>query len=69
MTTTSTVAPRVWLAATPCAVPADRPVVRDQMGRQWGPENHTDCYCTADGRHHADWRELHTLFDLVEVTR
>ncbi|PKV99587.1 hypothetical protein ATK30_0567 [Amycolatopsis echigonensis] len=62
---TTATAPRVWLAATP----ADRPVVRDQMGRRWQPENHADSYRTADGRHHADWRELHTLFDLVEVPR
>ena len=61
-------APRVWLAARPCPCPADRPAVRDQMGRRWQPdEDAADCYCTADGRHRADWAELHTLSDLVEV--
>ncbi|WP_268815956.1 hypothetical protein [Amycolatopsis alkalitolerans] len=41
--------------------------MRDHLGRCWRPEHETDCYCTADGRHHVAWRELHTLFDLVEV--
>ncbi|GAB3375707.1 hypothetical protein [Amycolatopsis echigonensis] len=66
---TTATPPRVWLAAAPCPAPADRPVVRDQMGRRWQPENNADSYRTADGRHHADWLELHTLFDLVEVPR
>jgi hypothetical protein len=65
----TTVRPRVWLVAglgnTPN--PVDRPVVRDDLMRQWwpGPDGR---YHTADGRHHANWTELHTRFDLVEVT-
>ncbi|GAA3537252.1 hypothetical protein GCM10022222_21190 [Amycolatopsis ultiminotia] len=66
---TSTV-PRVWLAAGlgACPAPTDGPTVRDDLMRQWcpGPDGR---WHTRDGRHHADWRELHTRFDLVEVTR
>lgn len=62
--------PRVWLAAgqngqTP---PTDRPVVRDGLMHVWcpGPDG---LWHTADNRHHADWTELHSRFDLVEVPR
>jgi hypothetical protein len=62
MTTATTRRARVWLA------PADRPTVRDDLMRQWcpGPDGR---WHTPDGRHHADWTELHTRYDLVEVTR
>ncbi|MEC3976240.1 hypothetical protein [Amycolatopsis sp. H20-H5] len=61
--------PRVWLVAGLATAedPADTPVVRDDLMRQWipGPRG---SYHTADGRHHANWTELRTRFDLVEVT-
>jgi hypothetical protein len=62
-------APRVWLVAGAGAEPdpADHPVVRDHLMRQWCPSS-DGRYHTADGRHHASWTELHTRFDLVEVT-
>lgn len=74
MTTTTTV-PRVWLVAglsttdnQTDVAPADRPVVRDDLMRIWepGPDGR---WHTADGRHHATWGELHSRYDLVEVTR
>ena len=60
--------PRVWLVAgaSRTAVPADHPVVRDDLMRRWVPGSDGP-YHTADGRHHADWTELHARFDLVEV--
>lgn len=68
--TAPTHAARVWLVAGLVATgtPADMPVVRDDLMREWlpGPDHR---WHTADGRHHATWRELHTRFDLVEVTR
>ncbi|MFI5606887.1 hypothetical protein [Amycolatopsis sp. NPDC051903] len=71
MTTTETPRrARVWLAAGLGARPApiDRPTVRDHLMRHWrpGPDGR---WHTPDGRHHADWTELHTRYDLVEVTR
>jgi hypothetical protein len=66
---TTTLTPRVWLVAglSTAPAPADHPVVRDDLMREWrpGPDGR---YHTADGRHHANWTELHTRFDLVEVT-
>lgn len=47
--------------------PADHPVVRDDLMRQWQP-GEDGSYHTADGRHHATWTDLHVRFDLVEVT-
>jgi hypothetical protein len=60
--------PRVWLAGGPRGVlaPADRPVVRDDLMRQWFCVA-DDRYRTADGRHCATWAELRARFDLVEV--
>lgn len=72
---TTATAPRVWLVAglstTDTAAdtaPADRPVVRDDLMRTWEP-GVDGRWHTADGRHHATWRELHSRYDLVEVTR
>ena len=60
--------PRVWLVAgtSDASEPADHPPVRDDLMRVWVSDV-DGCYHTADGRHHADWTELHTRFDLVEV--
>lgn len=61
---------RVWLVAGlgPATAPADMPMVRDDLMREWLPgRDHR--WHTPDGRHHATWQELHTRFDLVEVTR
>jgi hypothetical protein len=59
--------PRVWLAGAERGrlVPADAPVVRDDLMRHWQPA--PGGYRTADGRHYATWAELHARFDLVEV--
>ncbi|MEC3974573.1 hypothetical protein [Amycolatopsis sp. H20-H5] len=66
----TTIRPRVWLVAGLGAEPdpTDHPVVRDHLMRQWIPGSRGS-YHTADGRHHANWTELHTRFDLVEVTQ
>ncbi|MEV0066667.1 hypothetical protein [Amycolatopsis sp. NPDC050768] len=68
--TTTTAAPRVWLAAGlgTSPAPADRPTLRDDLMRQWRAGS-DGLWHTPDGRHHADWTELHTRYDLVEVTR
>lgn len=60
---------RAWLVAGICVSPppADRPVVRDDLMRRWAP-GEDGRWHTADGRHHADWTELHARFDLVEVS-
>jgi hypothetical protein len=66
--TTNPARVRVWLVAGLAggAVPVDRPMVRDDLMRCWCP-GEDGRYHTADGRHHADWTELHARFDLVEV--
>jgi hypothetical protein len=72
LTHDETPAPRVWLVAGLGTEPdpVDHPVVRDDLMRQWFPgPGPGDDYHTADGRHHAKWTELHTRFDLVEVTQ
>lgn len=59
---------RVWLVAgmREDREPADHPVVRDDLMREW--ESGSDGrYHTLDGRHHATWAELHARHDLVEV--
>jgi hypothetical protein len=69
-TQTPTRTARVWLVAglSTTPAPADMPVVRDDLMREWAPGPDRRWH-TADGRHHATWRELHIRFDLVEVTR
>lgn len=72
MTAVTGMRPRVWLVAGLSTtdsevVPADRPVVRDDLMRRWYP-GVDGRWHTADGRHHATWRELRSRFDLVEVT-
>lgn len=69
MSTTIT-RPRVWLAVEIGVKPdpTDTPTVTDDQLRTWhpGPDG---LYHTADGRHHATWRELRNRSDLVEVPR
>jgi hypothetical protein len=63
---------RVWLVAGLSA--AEPPVpqavgvvaVRDDLLRVWHVDG-AGWWHTADGRHHASWRELHDRFDLMEV--
>lgn len=66
--------PRVWLVAgltnddeapSPGAVGVG--AVRDNQLRVWHADGDGGWH-TADGRHHASWRELHDRFDLMEVT-
>lgn len=68
MNTTPNPRPRVWLVAgvTATPEPADHPPVRDDLMRRWEPGS-DGRYHTADGRHHANWTELHARYDLVEV--
>jgi hypothetical protein len=58
----------VWLVAGVATTPepTDHPPVRDDLMRVWEP-GQDGRWHTADGRHHADWTELHSRFDLVEV--
>ncbi|MFD9665377.1 hypothetical protein ACFWAY_27770 [Rhodococcus sp. NPDC059968] len=60
---------RVWLVAALAHTrePADRPAVRDDLMRTWVPEPGSG-YRTRDGRRRATWAQLHSRFDLVEVT-
>jgi hypothetical protein len=62
--------PRVWLVAglRDAPAPVDAVTVRDDLMRTWTPGPDSNWH-TADGRHHATWRELHGRYDLVEVTR
>lgn len=62
---------RLWLVAgvgreteTPDAVGVS--AVRDDLMRVWLVDAEGGWH-TADGRHHASWRELHDRFDLMEV--
>jgi len=60
--------PRVWLVSLSFAPdPADHPTVRDNRMVTWRPDP-AGRYHSADGHHHATWSELHTRFDLVEVS-
>nr|WP_052479280.1 hypothetical protein [Kibdelosporangium sp. MJ126-NF4]CEL23347.1 hypothetical protein [Kibdelosporangium sp. MJ126-NF4]CTQ94509.1 hypothetical protein [Kibdelosporangium sp. MJ126-NF4] len=64
---------RVWLAAGPTETEVASPAavgvvaVRDDQLRVWRSGSDGDWWHTADGLHHATWRELHVRFDLVEV--
>ncbi|QZS56653.1 hypothetical protein [Rhodococcus opacus] len=60
---------RVWLVAALAHTcePTDRPAVRDDLMRTWVPEPGSG-YRTRDGRRRATWAQLHSRFDLVEVT-
>lgn len=60
-------AARVWLVAalSNTREPADRPAVRDDLMRTWLPGGGNGY---RNGRHAATWAELHSRFDLVEVT-
>ena len=60
---------RVWLVAglAHTSEPADRPAVRDDLMRTWVPEPGSG-YRTPDGRRRTTWAQLHSRFDLVEVT-
>lgn len=61
--------PRVWLAGDANPDPMDLPTVRDGRMCIWCPDgNGCGDYHSADGWHHATWTQLHTWFDLVEVT-
>ena len=62
-------ASRVWLVAALAHTcePTDRPAVRDDLMRTWVPEPGSG-YRTQDGRRRATWAQLHSRFDLVEVT-
>jgi hypothetical protein len=61
--------PRVWLVAGTGATPepTDHPVVRDNRMITWQPDP-TGNYHSTDGHHHATWTELHSRFDLVEIS-
>jgi hypothetical protein len=65
----SSARPRVWLVASinPTPDPDDHPTVRDNRMRTWQPgtDGH---YHSTDGWHHTTWTELHTHFDLVEIS-
>ncbi|WP_124394284.1 hypothetical protein [Rhodococcus wratislaviensis] len=60
---------RVWLVAglAHTSEPVDRPAVRDDLMRTWVPEPGSG-YRTPDGRRRTTWAQLHSRFDLVEVT-
>lgn len=65
---------RVWLVAGlahDSAAPEPEAVgvssLRDGQLRVWRSSG-DGWWHTADGRHHASWRELHDRFDLMEVS-
>ncbi|QYB00870.1 hypothetical protein I1A62_26680 [Rhodococcus sp. USK10] len=60
---------RVWLVAglAHTSEPVDRPAVRDDLMRTGVPEPGSG-YRTPDGRRRTTWAQLHSRFDLVEVT-
>jgi len=66
----STARPRVWLVAGSAGGPSrpgppEWPVLSDGH-RRWIPDLH-GTYHTTDGRHHANWEQLHQRYDLIEV--